>query len=372
MKSLLCYVVVLLTTTSCSAQSGQYDLRIRLGARPRPSTAYLWRQSQGRLVVDSAHLSNGEYTFSGMAVTPFRARLVLGHKWSLPLGYDAFPFYLYLESGTIRVSSQDSLRHATLKGGPTNADYNALRPSLLPLAEQEQDAYQARNHATSKSERDHARQLYDAFQASQQQTLPPLIRQWAHSRVALDLLLDYAPALATYEDLAPLYNMLAPSIKYSSAGQALGQRIAELHETAVGRPAPPFTQPDSTGQTVALAAFRGQYVLLDFWASWCTPCRAEIPLLKATYQQYKARHFNVVSVSMDTNRYLWIQALKQESMPWKQVSDLTGLRGEPAKLYHIDGIPQNFLIGPTGTILAKNLQGDALTRKLAEVLATKP
>ena len=368
MKSSLWCLLLLLTAT-CSHAQDDYSFRVRVGTKPRPRTAYLWHSNQRGLVVDSTHLAFGEYTFAGKVAQPYRARVVLGHKWSPLLAYDSFPFYVYVEPGVVRVSSPDSLVHATTTGGQLNADYAAIRAALLPLAQSEQLFNGALDRARTEAQKGQARALYHSFKALRAHVLPPAIRQLAHSPVALDLLEDYATETLTYEELAPFYNRLVPAVQTSPAGQAMGARVAALHLTQAGRLAPAFTQPDSAGTFTALQDFRGRYVLLDFRASWCTPCRAEIPALKELYRRYHAGNFAILGISVDANRDSWVKALQQERMPWKQVSDLVGLVGTTAKLYYIDGVPQNVLVGPTGVIIARNLCGEALDRKIAELMA---
>lgn len=368
MKSTL-WCLLLLFTATCSHAQDDYFLRIRVGMHPRPRTAYLWRSNKRGLVVDSTHLTFGEYTFAGKVAQPYRMHLVLGNKWTPLLAYDSFPFYVYVEPGVVRVTSPDSLLHATTAGGRLNADYAAIRAALLPLAQSEQQFNVALNRARTEAQNKQARERYDLFKSQQAQVLPPAMRQLANSPVTLDLLQDYATETSTYEELAPFYNRLATAVKISPAGQVLGERIAVLHQTQAGRIAPSFTQPDSMGKRTALQDFRGRYLLIDFWASWCAPCRAEIPALKELYRRYNANNFTILSISLDDNRFLWIKALQEEGMPWKQVSELVGTLSTAAKLYHIDGVPQNILVGPTGVIIARNLRGEELDRKIAELIA---
>jgi thiol-disulfide isomerase/thioredoxin len=132
--------------------------------------------------------------------------------------------------------------------------------------------------------------------------------------------------------------------------------------------APDFSQADPQGKMVQLSALRGQYVLLDFWASWCPPCRAENPVLVQTYQQYKKKNFTILSVSLDHNRAAWLKAVKADGLTWPQVSDLQGWDNAAAARYHIQAVPQNYLLDPSGHIVGQNLRGAALAQRLAQLL----
>ncbi|TVT43290.1 TlpA family protein disulfide reductase [Hymenobacter setariae] len=136
-----------------------------------------------------------------------------------------------------------------------------------------------------------------------------------------------------------------------------------------GQPlAPDFRQADPQGKVVRLSALRGQYVLLDFWASWCPPCRAENPVLVQAYHRYKGKKFTILSVSLDHNRAAWLKAVQADGLTWQQVSDLKGWDNAAAERYHIVALPQNFLLDPTGHIVGQNLRGAALEQRLAQLL----
>ena len=136
-----------------------------------------------------------------------------------------------------------------------------------------------------------------------------------------------------------------------------------------GSLAPEFAQPDSTGNLVKLSDFRGKVVLLDFWASWCVPCRQENPNLVKAYRKFKDRGFEIFSISADNNKTAWIGAIMQDNMQWKHASDLKASDNAAVKLYQVETIPQNFLIGRDGRIIAVNLIGENLSKKLEEVFA---
>jgi peroxiredoxin len=165
-----------------------------------------------------------------------------------------------------------------------------------------------------------------------------------------------------------LYEALSPELKASRPGKFYGEMVQGLKNVAIGAVAPAFTQPTPEGKSVALADYRGRYVLVDFWASWCKPCREENPTVLKAYNTFKSRNFEVLSVSIDNNREKWLKAIAEDRLPWTQISDLQGVGGQTPRLYGVRSIPQNFLLDPQGKILAVNLHGAELEAALARFI----
>ncbi|NOS94239.1 MAG: TlpA family protein disulfide reductase [Cyclobacteriaceae bacterium] len=138
--------------------------------------------------------------------------------------------------------------------------------------------------------------------------------------------------------------------------------------TAVGQLAPEIALPNPSGQIVKLSSLRGKYVLIDFWAKWCGPCRAENPNVVRAYNRFKSKGFEVFGVSLDRNKQEWMQAIQEDGLVWTQVSDLQYFNSQAARDYNIQAIPFSILLDKDGKIIAKNLRGAALERKLEEVL----
>ena len=165
-----------------------------------------------------------------------------------------------------------------------------------------------------------------------------------------------------------LYNMLQPNIKASAMGQYIAQQVAEGKVNGAGTVLADFSQPDTSGVPVSLSSLRGNYVLVDFWASWCGPCRQENPNLVAAFNKYKSKNFTVLGVSLDKAKPAWLDAIQMDGLTWTHISDLQGWGNAAAQQFKIFSIPQNFLIDPQGKVVGKNLRGAALERKLAKVL----
>lgn len=165
-----------------------------------------------------------------------------------------------------------------------------------------------------------------------------------------------------------LYNQVDPNIKASAMGQYIAKQIEEGKLNGAGTVLADFSQPDTSGVPVSLSSLRGNFVLVDFWASWCGPCRQENPNLVAAFNKYKDKKFTVLGVSLDKAKPAWIDAIAMDGLTWTHISDLQGWQNSVAQQFQIFSIPQNFLLDPDGKVIGKNLRGPALERKLAKVL----
>lgn len=282
----------------------------------------------------------------------------------------------YLQSGTVAVNGKGPLlKEATLSGSPFIKDYNDFQKELKANAiirnspaviKQYNEAYQKKDSATMALLKPELERLDSVRQT--------LSQQWfdAHpaSPISSFVLYWYLRRNKSMEELEAALNVLSPEAKANALAKRMQNSVDVSKITAIGKPAPDFTQNDTLGKPVALKDFRGKYVLVDFWASWCVPCRAENPNVVKAFGKYKEKNFTVLGVSLDqpTGKEKWIKAIYDDKLSWTHVSDLKYWDNEVAKQYDIRSIPANLLIDATGKIIAKDLHGEELEKKLQEIL----
>ncbi|MEP7319259.1 MAG: TlpA disulfide reductase family protein, partial [Panacibacter sp.] len=266
-------------------------------------------------------------------------------------------------------ASNTEFNDVAVTGSASHADFEEFIFEIRPLADFV-DYYRAQmQQAQTKSARDSgAIMLNTAYNIYQTAVDRFLSRKGGSPVAALVLGFSYdVDPNKNAELLEKRFVFLRDKALQTGYAKNIKQAIENGKIGAVGTQAIDFSQPDSTGKQISLAQFKGKYVLLDFWASWCQPCRRENPNVVAAYNQFKDKNFTILSVSIDQDRVNWLQAIKTDNLLWTHVSDLQG-RNAAAQLYHVNSIPQNFLIDPNGNVIAKNLRGEDLKNKLAEIL----
>lgn len=211
------------------------------------------------------------------------------------------------------------------------------------------------------------RQQYDSLMQARVTEMQQMILTIDNSLVPY-FATNFLMPQADFEFFKQVDSRLYGKYTKSKYAQELHQKVERLAKTAIGSVAPDIVLQDPFGKTVSLSSLRGKIVLVDFWASWCKPCREESPNVVAAYNRFKSKGFEVFSVSLDDNREAWQKAINDDKLLWTHVSDLMKWNSSVVSLYNIDAIPFTLLVDGEGKILAKNLRGEALSKKLAEVL----
>ncbi len=274
---------------------------------------------------------------------------------------------LFLDNGTLTVNGNiDQIQKIQFSGIPVEADFQVLQTTFNPLFEEYSKLGALVRSGTGN--RDSVQLAGGRTFASIQEKTDQFIDRHAASPVSAFLLIIVTQMSEDMDVAEKRFVRLDNTAKTSYFGKYIGAGIAKAKVGAVGSDAIEFTQTDVNGKAVSLSSFKGKYVLIDFWASWCGPCRMENPNVLRNYEQFKGKNFTIVGVSLDKAKDAWIKAISDDKLSWTQVSDLKFWSNEVAVKYNIQSIPQNFLVDPNGKIVAKNLRGDALHNKLCELL----
>ncbi|MCD0490200.1 AhpC/TSA family protein [Pedobacter sp. MC2016-14] len=379
MKKMMLSALALAPLLGC-AQSSDFNLMGKVNPLNVPTKAYLVYRLEGKQVIDSAVVTNGAFQFKGVSEGPLQAQLLLDHagKGISTLGRTADVKALYLEPGTVTLTATDSVKKAKITGSKINAEFDKYS-ALLTGPEKAMAALNAEYaSAPEDKKKDNAfrsdlQQRFEKFASEREAIQNTYIKQNPNSYFSLEALTESAGNGIDVEKVEPVFKSLSPAVRASKAGVSFAKAIEAARNTSVGAIAPDFTQNDVNDKPVKLSDFKGKYVLIDFWASWCGPCRAENPNVVKAYNEYKDKNFTVLGVSLDQpgKKDAWLGAIAADGLTWTQVSDLKFWNNAVAKQYGINSIPQNFLVDPSGKIVGKNLRGADLTKKLEELLAAK-
>ena len=355
-----------------------FIINAKIGHLNTPARAYLFYQLGANKIVDSAQITQGSFTFNGNTMDPGQAYLVIDHTGggSNKLDQktaDALPFFI--EKGTLTITSAtDSVNKAQVTGSAVNDAYKRLMADLQPILVKAQAMKAVEDATPTAQQNTEAYQNTDndkhkALAAEQTEIFKKFIKDNPDNYLSLLVLSQMGPNTDVSE-LKPLFDGLSQNVKDMEAGKQIKHSIDALMPTALGAMAPDFTQNDVNGNPVTLSSFRGKYVLIDFWASWCQPCRQENPTVVKAYQKFKDKNFTVLGISLDKQegKADWLAAIKADGLTWTQVSDLSYWSNKVALLYAVQSIPHNFLLDPTGKIIAKDLRGIDLDNKLTEIL----
>ncbi|MDR6733510.1 TlpA disulfide reductase family protein [Sphingobacterium sp. 2149] len=335
-----------------------------------PAKAYLLMVENERYrSKDSVDVVNGRFRFTGKVDQPERAMVSVVRNTALKSSSDNDYIAFFIENSAITLKAQDSIKHARVEGSVAEDESKEIEDAIKPLSEK---IIQLNNKFAGKTKDEAWHRASDSVARlvkEIKQIRTDFVRKHFNTYMGLDVFY-YNLLFGRFnpEEMEPLFQQFSSSLRASKLGVLAQQQIIATKRGQVGVKATYFKQMDLQSKLFDLASLRGKYVLIDFWASWCAPCRAENPHLIKAYAELKDKNFEIVGVSLDSNKDVWEHAVKQDGLPWIHVCDLKGWKNEAAVLYGISSVPQNFLLDPNGVIIGSNLRGEDVADKISKLI----
>lgn len=326
MKRLAVTALVALTLASCQETPKGYVINGEVAGMPEGKIYLKSFRNKMFFDVDTAEVKDGKFTFKGEVDQPLLFGLATENM--------DYPVQLFVENTTMDVKIGDDGETITVQNSPVNTVFQENADKVF------EDGYD----------------------------IDSLIAKYPDSPAAAFYLYRYFTYQLPLDDLKATRARISLALGDCPYVKDLDGIIKQLENVQIGKTAPEFSLPDTAGVSVSLSDFRGKYVLLDFWASWCPPCRRENPNVVKAFNEYKDKNFTIIGISLDKDKSKWLKAIADDNLTWTHLSDLKYWDSEIPALYGMRGIPANVLLDPDGVIIAKNITGEDLHQKLKEVI----
>jgi len=367
MKKIIFLVTVIVFMAACSSEP-HYTIIGKIAGSDSVTFLLQKRESGKILTIDSAVSQKGSFKMKGGAVVyPEMVQLVAKDK--------RMRTSFYLENSEITITGKlDSLFNAIIAGSKTQDEYQSFIDSNKPLSEKYSKTYIEYQSASSTRNTARVAELEKEAEAIQNEMTAlqkNFVKDHPASYVAPSILNSLSYELEA-DEIESYINAMDTNIVKIPVIKNLKERVAVMKAVAVGQKAPDFTMNDVNGNPVTLYSKVGSKLLLvDFWAAWCGPCRQENPNVVKVYNEFNKKGFDVFGVSLDQKKEDWLKAIADDKLTWTHVSDLQYWNNTAAKMYAVNAIPANFLLDETGTIIGRNIRGEALYNKVNEILGVK-
>lgn len=359
--------VVMVSCGNTKKSDDNFKLNVTItGTNPHTTVSIKDRKDDSWVTIDSAELKDSKATLSGHVDSPNVLYVFVKDIRG------AFP--VFIEKGDINfIADTKNIRNYKVENSKSNDEYTHFMTDVMGAFDKKVRDLGAKYGTAQKNgdtaELNRLEKKYEGIENDRKNTMLQYIKDNSKSVVAPYIIYSNS-YMFEINELEEAANSTDKSIANNKFVKLLKARVATLKRVQVGQPYIDITQDDPKGNPVSLSSVvkDNKYVLVDFWASWCQPCRRENPNVVNAYHKYHNKGFTVFGVSFDNRKDDWVRAIQADGLVWTQVSDLKGWGNGAVKLYGVQSIPQNVLIGPDGKIVARNIRGEALQNKLKELL----
>lgn len=344
-----------------SATAGNFTITGNIKGLPDSTLVFLAHPGQTADLLATGYAKNGKFNLFGK----------ISDADIYQLSFIGFPDMaeVFLTPSNLTVSGDvKSLKKVAITGSAAQQDYQLYNSRFEVLKERLNKLVATINKTAEGSKRDSLIKVFEKSKLKVLVQVDEFVKTKPASPVTPFIIYVTSPVNNDMAALEKRYTALKPAAKETFYGREIAKVIASTKIGLEGTQAVEFTQNDTANKPVSLSSFKGKYVLVDFWASWCGPCRNENPAVVAAYNAFRNKNFTILSVSLDQNKEKWKQAIQADNLTWTHVSDLKYWQNEVAQLYHIQSIPANMLLDPNGKIIARNLRGEALYEMLGKLL----
>jgi peroxiredoxin len=371
MKNTTIILIALVFTIGCNtnktgnnSKNISYTIKGSMFGLPN-SKIYLKKYTEnGYVISDSTTSVNTKFAFSGKVEYPELIKIQV----------DALEFDIpvFIENNDITIRLDSAASHAKIEGSASHDLIYGLWSALDSIESRTTETRIYYEHAIKAYELEKAKSLelkLDSLENEPTKTMINFVKQNSNSTVSLFVLYKYLSGIIDFEEIEKLKTAIDTNLNLSTYNILLEKELEILRKTKVGKPAINFSMTDTEGQNIELSSLYTNYLLIDFWASWCPSCREENPSLVRVYNKFKKSGFQILGVSFDKKKENWLKAIKKDKLHWKHVSDLKGWGNEAGIQYGIKAIPSNILIDKNGIIIAKNLSIKELENKLNQLVS---
>lgn len=371
MRNVLAIVTLTVMILSCSAPDG-FVIKGKIEGKNDEKVSLMKFNDGNWLVEDSTRIVEGKFKLGGSVDLPEMRAILLGQKTVIA--------QFFAENGVIKINADaDSIDNTQISGSKSNDEFTVFTDELKRLSKEANKMQQEFVKASASGDEESQQRTKIEFEAmieNQAVFTKNFIRENRSSTTAPFVALWQLSDHMASKNIDTLVAFFDPAIQNSIYIEQLKKKADENRKKAdenrtlsIGNLAPDFTMNNQEGEPITLSSLRGKVVLIDFWASWCGPCRNENPKVVKLYNEYKNKGFDIIGVSLDKDKNSWVKAIRDDRLEWHHVSDLKFWNNEVAQLYKVKSIPHTILLDVEGKIIANNLRDDLLAQKLNEILS---